>query len=121
VLFEVGVRYLEMLTSLEGLGIYRLIVAEGARMKELAERFWAVGPGRNRALLARYFERQNQRGALHVPDPEAAAYHFTGMVLGALHLKCLLGLRDLPGREEIEATARAAVRQFLHGSKPVVG
>jgi AcrR family transcriptional regulator len=121
VLLEVGVRLLDLLTSPEGLGIYRLIVAEGARMKELAERFWAIGPGRNRALLAQYFERQNERGTLGVANPEAAAHHFSAMVLAQLHLKCLLGLRDSPSPEEIEATARAAVWQFLHGSQPAVG
>jgi TetR/AcrR family transcriptional regulator, mexJK operon transcriptional repressor len=120
-LVDVATRYLEAVTTPEALGIYRLIVAESVFMKELAERFWEMGPGRARALLAGYFERQTQRGVLRVQDPEQAAHQFWGMLLGSFQMQCLLGLRDVPEPEEIKASVRAAVSRFLDGCRSNTG
>jgi TetR/AcrR family transcriptional regulator, mexJK operon transcriptional repressor len=83
----------------------------------LAERFWEMGPGRARALLAGYFERQTQRGILRVQDPEQAAHQFLGMLLGSFQMQCLLGLRDVPKPKEIEAFVQTAVGCFLDGCR----
>lgn len=120
VLVEVGIRYLEAVTTPDALGVYRLVVAEGVFMKELAERFWVMGPGRSRAVLARYFEQQAERGTLTPSDPAEAAHQFWGMLLGNFQLQCLLGLRPEPGRDEIEAYVRSAVARFLDGCRQEV-
>ena len=117
VLVEVGIRYLETLTTPDGLGLYRLIVAEGIFMRELAERFWEMGPVQTRALLAGYFEQQTRRGTLRLQDPVQAADQFWGVVLGYFQLQCVLGLREAPGPEEIEAYVRSAVAWFLDGCR----
>ena len=117
VLVEIGIRYLQIVTMPEAIGVYRLVVAEGTFMKELAERFWAAGPGHSRAVLARYFSQQAQRGALRIDDPEQAAHQFWGMLLGNFQLQCLLGLRPAPDRAEIEAYVRLAVARFLDGCR----
>lgn len=117
VLVEVGIRFLETVTTPDALGVYRLVVAEGVFMRELAERFWEVGPGHTRALLAGYFEEQTRRGTLRLQDPEQAASQFLGMLLGNLQLQCLVGLREVPGPEEIEALVRTAVARFLDGCR----
>jgi TetR/AcrR family transcriptional repressor of mexJK operon len=116
-LVDVATRYLEAVTTPETLGIYRLIVAESSFMKELADRFWEMGPGRARAVLAGYLERQTQRGVLRVQDPEQAAHQFWGMLLGSFQMQCLLGLRDVPEPEEIKASVRTAVACFLDGCR----
>lgn len=117
VLLEVGIRYLEAITTPDALGMYRLAVAEGVFMKELAERFWESGPGRSRAVMAWYFEQQAARGTLRIADARRAAHHFWGMMMGNFHMQCLLGLRPAPNRTEIEAYARAAVTMFLDGCR----
>jgi TetR/AcrR family transcriptional regulator, mexJK operon transcriptional repressor len=117
VLVALGIRYLEMVTTPDALGVYRLVVAEGVFMKELAERFWEMGPGRTRALLAGYFKQQKHRGTLRVQDPEQAAHQFWGMLMGNFQMPCLLGLREPPGPEEIEAFVRSAVACFLDGCR----
>ena len=116
-LVDVGIRYLETLMTSYGLGVYRLVVAEGVFMKELAERFWEMGPGHARSLLAAYFEQQTRCGTLDVQHPEQAAQQFWGMLLGNFQLQCLLGLRDVPGSEEIEAYVRTGVAWFLDGCR----
>ncbi len=117
VLVGVGIRYLETITAPEVIGVHRLIVAEGQFIKELAERFWAMGPGHARMLLAAYFAQQTRRGTLNLPDPEQAARQFWGMLMGTFQMECLLGLRAVPGPEEIDAYARSAVARFLDGCR----
>lgn len=117
VLVEVGMRYLEAVTTPDALGIYRLVVAECMSMKELAEQFWERGPDRSRVVLANYFAQQAGRGTLLLEDPEQAAHQFWGMLLGNFHMQCLLGLRPAPDRAEIEAYVRTAVARFLDGCR----
>jgi TetR/AcrR family transcriptional regulator, mexJK operon transcriptional repressor len=117
VLTDVGVRYLETVMTPDLLGLHRLVVAEGVFMKELAERFWEMGPAHTRALLADYFDQQNRRGILRLDNPEQAAQQFWGMLLGSFQLQCLLGLREAPGPEEIEAFVKSAVAWFLDGCR----
>jgi TetR/AcrR family transcriptional regulator, mexJK operon transcriptional repressor len=118
VLRNAGIHYLEAVTNPQALGIYRLVVAEGASMPELAERFWNAGPGSSRSLLARYFKTQSARGVLTLPDAEQAAHQFWAMLLGNFQLPCLLGLRPSPDRAEIESYVTAAVEHFMHGCRP---
>jgi TetR/AcrR family transcriptional repressor of mexJK operon len=120
-LVDVGIRYLETLTTPDALGVYRLVVAEGVFMRELAERFWELGPARTRAMLAGYFAQQTSRGTLRLQDPEQAAQQFSGMLLGNFQLQCLLGLRERPEPEEIEAFVRTAVAWFLDGCRATKG
>jgi TetR/AcrR family transcriptional repressor of mexJK operon len=117
VLAEVGVRYLETILAPDLLGLHRLVIAEGMFMKGLAEQFWETGPAHMRALLTEYFEQQNRRGALRLDNPEQAAQQFWGMLLGSFQLECLLGLREAPGPQEIEAFVRSAVARFLDGCR----
>ncbi len=117
VLVGVGIRYLETVTAPDVVGVYRLILAESRFIGELANRFWATGPGHARALLAGYFALQTRRGTLDIPDPEQAARQFWGMLMGTFQMECLLGLRDVPGAGEIEAFVRAAVARFLDGCR----
>ena len=55
VLTEVGVRYLEIVLSPPALNLTRLVVAEAARIPEIAETYWRLGPGRSRAFLTEFF------------------------------------------------------------------
>ncbi len=117
VLMDLGTRYLETVTEPDALGVYRLVVAEGVFMKELAEKFWELGPGRVRALLAEYLEQQARRGTLSLLDPEQAAHQFWGMVMGQYQMQRLLGVRDRPGPEEIANFVKTAVARFLDGCR----
>jgi TetR/AcrR family transcriptional regulator, mexJK operon transcriptional repressor len=117
ILVDLGIRFIEAVTTPDALGVYRLVVSEGIFMKELAEQFWENGPARTRALLARYFEQQVRRGTLRLADPEQAAHQFWGMLLGNFQFQCLLGLRPAPDRAETEAYVRAAVTRFLEGCR----
>jgi TetR/AcrR family transcriptional regulator, mexJK operon transcriptional repressor len=115
VLKEVGTRYLAIVTSPACLSLHRLVIAEMPRIPEIAQRFWKLGPGRSRAFLAEFFDRQIERGLLQMPDSRAGAEYFLDMLSGTVRLQCLIGLRQPPTPEEIEEIVQGAVAQFLHG------
>jgi len=117
ILPKLGARYLAIVTTKEALGVYRIVVAESAARREIGEAFWRAGPGNARTLLARYFATQAERQVLALDDPEQAAREFVGMLLGTMHMECLLGLRGTPAPAEIEASVRNVVRQFLDGCR----
>ncbi len=118
VLSEVGARYLEIATSPAVLSLHRLVIAEAPRIPDIAERFWKLGPGRSRAILADFFDRLIARGQLNMADSRKGADHFLEMLSGTLRFQCLIGLRKPPERSEIEVIVRAAVTQFLNGCAP---
>src|SRR3984893_13226565 len=124
VLKEVGTRYLAIVTSPSCLSLHRLVIAEAPRIPEVVQRFWKLGPGRSRAFLAEFFDRQIERGLLRMPDSLAGAEYFLEMLSGTVRLQCLIGLRQPPTPQEIEKIVQRAVVQFLNaclvtkGSKP---
>ena len=117
VLLDLGIHYLETVTSPDVLGLYRLVVGECAAMREVAQRFWDTGPGRSRALLAEYFKQLSERGVLHLSDPERASHQFWGLLLGSFQLRCLLGVSAAPEAAEIRDFVSTAVARFLDGCR----
>jgi TetR/AcrR family transcriptional repressor of mexJK operon len=115
VLKEVGTRYLAIVTSPTCLSLHRLVIAEAPRIPEVAQRFWKLGPGRSRAFLAEFFDRQIERGLLRMPNSRAGAEYFLDMLSGTVRLQCLIGLRQPPTPQEIEEIVQGAVVQFLNG------
>ncbi len=109
---------LRIVTSPACLSLNRLVIAEAPRIPELAERFWKLGPGRSRAFLTDFFDRQVERGVLRMPDSRAAADHFLDMLSGTARLQCLIGVRPPPSATEIDVMVERAVTQFLHGCLP---
>jgi TetR/AcrR family transcriptional repressor of mexJK operon len=115
VLEEIGIRYLNIVTSPAALSLNRLVIAESPRIPEIGEKYWKFGPGRSRAFLAEFLERQIERGLLQMPDSRAGADHFLEMLSGTVRLQCLIGLRRPPGADEIREIVGGAVAEFLNG------
>ncbi len=115
VLKEIGTHYLAIVTSPSCLSLNRLVIAEAPRIPEVAQRFWKLGPGRSRAFLAEFFDRQIERGLLSMPDSHAGAEYFLEMLSGTVRLQCLIGLRQPPDPKEIDEIVQDAVAHFLNG------
>ena len=118
VLYAVGKRFLGVLMHPGGLGLYRLVSAEGARFPELVTRVFESGPKAAADHLAGYFRTQVKQGELSLADPDLAARHFLEMVKGDLHTRALFGVPPTPTADEIEACVRGAVQIFLAGARP---
>jgi AcrR family transcriptional regulator len=115
VLTEVGVRYLEVVLSPSVLNLTRLVVAEASRIPEIAETYWRLGPGRSRAFLTEFFDRQIERGLFEMADSRKGADHFLEMLSGTIRFQCLTGVRQPPDGAEIKEIVASAVAQFLNG------
>ena len=115
VLVELGINLVSVITSPDGVGLFRLLIAEAPRVPEVAQHFWSIGPGRNRALLGDFFARLNEQGRLNIPDPKLAGEQFWDMLYGTPLLKALFGLCKPLTRPEIERRVRASVKQFFGG------
>jgi len=121
VLVEIGIRFVQTVLTPNALGVFRLVVAEGTSMRELSEQFWAVGPARTIAAFESYFAEQTRRGVLNLANANQAARQFQGILLGNFQMQCLLGVREIPTPEEIEAFVQTAVARFLDGSRNIPG
>ncbi|HEX6676906.1 MAG TPA: TetR/AcrR family transcriptional regulator [Actinomycetes bacterium] len=113
-LVALGRRYVAAVMQPQVLQMRRLLVGECARFPALARAYYERAPERTIAALAAAFGRLDERGLLHVDDPQLAAGHFAFLVLGmALDRAMLCGDGEAFGSAELERLADAGVRAFL--------
>jgi TetR/AcrR family transcriptional regulator of autoinduction and epiphytic fitness len=115
VLTEFAHELLAHLRRPEVQGLFRLIIAERPRFPELGLSINASGKSTAFALLEDYFAAQHARGALHAPDPWAAANLFVGVLKESAYWPGLLGL---PVVEEARAvTAAVEAVMAIHSTR----
>ena len=117
-LTTMGISHLSVLVSPDGLALYRAMISEAPHFPDLAQTFFANGPGRASSHLSVFFREQKQRGVLEIDDPQLAAEQFLSMVRGEVHLAAALSIRK-PTKHRIRKTVEHAVEVFLHGAAPV--
>ncbi|SEH56910.1 transcriptional regulator, TetR family [Magnetospirillum fulvum] len=113
-LIELGGRFVRAALAPDNIAVYRILVAEGHRVPEIAELFFNTGP---RTLERRLAERF--RAALSVREdagsPDEIAQIYLGAMLGDLHVRQVLGLVPHWSDEQIDSHVRIAVGIFLDG------
>ena len=114
---QIGRRFLALVLSPKALAGYRMVIGESPRFPELARAFYLSGPARSLDQMTAFLADADHRGRLRVADPRRAAERFLVMLKGDLHLRLLLGMREPPTPEEIDAQVEATVAFFLaaHG------
>ncbi len=117
-LLPMATRWLAFLLRERSLGMFRVVVAEGARFPELARAFHENGPRATREWLTAWLAAQAARGLVQVPDPALAADQCLALLRTELFLEATLGLRETPDEATIAASAAAAMRTFCraHGA-----
>lgn len=109
---------MRILMDARTIALYRLVVAEAARMPALAETFLQYGPGRATSGLTQLLERWARAGLLDIPEPKEAAEHFIGMLRDDSHLEVVLGVRKPLGERAQRTRVERAVDIFLDGVRP---
>jgi TetR/AcrR family transcriptional repressor of mexJK operon len=119
VLYQIGVGFLNMVTSPDGLAAVRLVVSEAKRHPRMAQLFYESGTQRMVTLLAELLKQYNKRGLLSVPNAESASSYFFAMLKGSYHLRMILCIKPVPTSKEKEAHVQETVRMFmaLYGGK----
>lgn len=108
-----GQKFVDLVTSPNGLALFRIVVGETARFPELGTTFYETGPKRLIAFVAAYLHEQDRTGTLCVPAPEIAAIQFLELAKSGLHLRLLLGIGDPPTETEKEHAVAQAVALFI--------
>ena len=111
-------RLLSQMLQPEKLALFRIAVAEGARLPEVgaiysnATRDHGVALGRK--LAARLIEAR----IVQIDEPEAFGHAFMGLLQGELFTRALLGVIPPPSEAEIEAHAHAAMSRLVRAFAP---
>ena len=104
-----------MTTVLSGpvMEIQRLVIGEAARVPELGQVMYALGPAEGMMRLAAYLDRQMQAGRLQAGDPRLAAQQFCGLCRGGVVDRRMMGILGDDDGAEGEREVQAAVSTFL--------
>lgn len=92
-LLAFGDAYRAKLLSLEGIAVFRNMVAEAPRFPALAKQFFTQGPAMTRKHLSVYLSHAMQRGWLRQDNPEFAAEMLTAMLVDFDRLRGLINLQ----------------------------
>lgn len=111
---KIGLVVLNTITSPEGLGATRLVIAESQHHPKLAELYYASGTKKLVQLLADFIASQKKRKAIVVKDPESAASYFLAMLKGQYYVRMMLRVKPVPTQKQKEAHVREVVRMFMH-------
>ena len=110
-----GKAVLSTLLSPRLLSLHRLVLAEAARVPELAKVWYEEGPTATNEALGLFLTKRSQTERLFLEDPDLEASLLINSMVNTLQLRQLVGI---PVTEaEIDFQVRAAVRTFLYGVK----
>lgn len=114
-LFEFGRRAYALFTDAKRIAMLRNMISEAERFPQLAERVYANGPRRGRALLAELLQRAHDAGQIDCPRPDFAAIQFMEMIKAHSQWRALFGMAPFDEKINADEFVRDAVRTFLYG------
>ncbi|AWK88278.1 TetR/AcrR family transcriptional regulator [Azospirillum thermophilum] len=120
-LFQLGMQISDTLVSQQTIAILRTLVSEGARIPDIVESFFRIGPQQTNGRITDYFLELAEAGLIAVDSPQSAAQAFTGMIAGNLLMRRLILPEEAIPRADTEAYVRSAVHLFLQGAAPQSG
>ena len=112
-LTEFGVRLMGRITEPTNLALARVVIAAADKFPNVGRAFFEEGPLYGATRLAEELSALEKAGALKVPDPERAAWHFVDLCQSYVFKRLLFGVVDRLRPEEIEASVNAGVEVFL--------
>lgn len=121
-LYNVGIAFINAVTSKDGLAATRLVVSEALNHPKLARYYYESGTKRILHMLADCIDKLNERGDLHIPNTLSAASYFFSMLKGNYYLRILLNIKPLPTLDEKETHVNECVSVFMRlygGNSPI--
>ena len=83
---------------------------------DLAEVVYRAGPAEGLRRLSAWLAEQDRAGHLSIPDPDAAAEMYVGMIMGHGHLRMILNIAHPPF--DLEARANETAERFIRAFAP---
>ena len=116
-LFEIGRSFLTAGSSPDNIAMFRIIVAVGPTMPEIAALFFDSGPRQLRARLTELFDAAQRDGRFTGGEPSILAQAFAGLMLGDVHMRNLIGLATPPDAATVDTHVATALALFLKGAE----
>lgn len=121
-LYDIGLAFLNMVSSKEGIAATQLVIAEAYHHQKLAQYYYESGSRRILQILCDYLQAENERGTLSIPVPLSAASYFFAMLKGNYYIRILLNIKPKPSPGDKEAHVRECVAIFMRlfgGNNPL--
>lgn len=83
---------------------------------DLAEAVYRAGPAEGLRQLSAWLAEQDRLGLLSIPDAEAAAEMYVGMIMGHGHLRMILNIEH--PAFDVEARATETAERFIRAFSP---
>lgn len=112
-LTRIGLDALRGVTSERAATLLRLALGEYNRFPGLSATLWKHGPAVTYANFKAFLKRRQKRGELELDDPQLAAEHFFGSIVGHIQWKFAMGICKTPLPAEQKRRVAAAVTTFL--------
>lgn len=117
-LFQIAYHLYKGACTPEAVAVYRIVITEGHRDREISDLFQALGPNQVAAKLADWFSRAQAQGDFLGGDPFDMAHAFMGITMGRFHISYAIGC-PLPWDEgDVVQHVRLAVQLFVQGARP---
>ena len=110
--------FIEKITSIDGMSLHRMVVAESGRFPEVGKIFSSRGPEPVRQLLTDYFADQIGKGALRRDDPLHVATVLVSLCMGHLYQRTIWE-NAIVTAQEIDDEASYVAEVFLRAFAPV--
>jgi AcrR family transcriptional regulator len=114
-------RYMDVVMSPKAIGLHRLILAKGPRVRNVAASFHRIGQERVAVRVADALRCWAERGLVRVEDPGRIATQFLEVVRGELYLRVMAGVPPKDLAQAIDDNIESAVRIFWRVLRPVSG
>lgn len=110
--------YLEGVMAPGAIGTFRILVGEGRKFPQLAEKFFELGPTRLRADLSAFLADRAARGEISCDDPDFAAQAFFDMLRSHHRIKRAALPEKFGPDIDYSVHIEKAVALFLAGVAP---
>jgi hypothetical protein len=100
------------------LALFRIAVAEGARLSAVGKTFAAFTREHGRQRLSGIATRLLHDGVVEIDDRDEFGHSFMGLLQGELYMRALLGTIATPSHDEIAAHARRAMKRLVRAYAP---
>ena len=107
--------FVDLIYSKDSLALYRLLIAEQIHFPELGAQVYQSSCGPMIEWVSRYLSALDRRGLVEIKQPDASSEILLGMLQGASHFRCLIGIQEGLLQDQRDALVEGAVSLFLKG------
>ena len=107
--------FVDLIYSKDSLALYRLLIAEQIHFPELGAQVYQSSCGPMIEWVSRYLSALDRRGLVEIKQPDASSEVLLGMLQGASHFRCLIGIQEGLLQDQRDALVEGAVSLFLKG------